>query len=84
MEDPSEEGMERLARSITRVGRGLEIDGMGKNGRRYAEHFCAWGSLAAAYERVLVSVAAKPRGDCQAESAGIPGVVASREGPAEE
>jgi colanic acid biosynthesis glycosyl transferase WcaI len=56
VEDATPEGIARLAHSIARVGRGLEIEHMGANGRRYAEHYCSWESLAASYERVLQSV----------------------------
>src|SRR5262249_56839632 len=56
VEDASPQGIERLARSIARVGRGLEIEHMGANGRRYAEHYCSWEALAASYQRVLESV----------------------------
>jgi hypothetical protein len=35
---------------------------MGANGRRYAEHYCSWDSLAASYERVLQSVQSPRRG----------------------
>jgi glycosyltransferase involved in cell wall biosynthesis len=56
VEDATPEGIERLAHSIARVGRGLEIEHMGSNGRRYAEHYCSWEALAASYERLLQSV----------------------------
>ena len=62
VEDASPEGIERLARSIARVGRGLEIEHMGANGRRYAEHYCSWEALAASYQRVLESVHSSGRG----------------------
>jgi glycosyltransferase involved in cell wall biosynthesis len=62
VEDATAEGIERLAQSIARVGRGLEIEHMGANGRRYAEHYCSWESLAASYERVLQSVDSPRRG----------------------
>jgi len=62
VEDASPEGIERLARSIARVGRGLEIEHMGANGRRYAEHYCSWEALAASYQRVLESVHSTGRG----------------------
>jgi colanic acid biosynthesis glycosyl transferase WcaI len=62
VEDATAEGIERLAQSIARVGRGLEIEHMGANGRRYAEHYCSWESLAASYERVLQSVHSPRRG----------------------
>jgi len=65
VEDASAEGIERLAQSIARVGRGLEIEHMGANGRRYAEHYCSWESLAASYERVLQSVHSPRRGSRQ-------------------
>jgi len=55
VEDATPEGIERLANSIARVGRGLEIEHMAANGRRYAEHYCSWEALAASYERVLQS-----------------------------
>jgi colanic acid biosynthesis glycosyl transferase WcaI len=56
VEDATPHGIERLAHSIARVGRGLEIEHLGANGRRYAEHYCSWEALAASYERVLQSV----------------------------
>lgn len=56
VEEPSPEGIKRLALSISKIGRGLAVDSMGANGRRYAEHYCSWQSLADMYERVLVSV----------------------------
>jgi colanic acid biosynthesis glycosyl transferase WcaI len=56
VEDATAEGIEQLAKSIARVGRGLDIEQLGANGRRYAEHYCSWESLAASYERVLQSV----------------------------
>ncbi|HKF25890.1 MAG TPA: glycosyltransferase family 4 protein, partial [Candidatus Acidoferrum sp.] len=68
VEDATSEGLDRLARSIARVGRGLEIEYMGANGRRYAEHYCSWEALAASYERVLQSVYADHRGLRIAES----------------
>ena len=65
VEDATAEGIERLAQTIARVGRGLEIEHMGANGRRYAEHYCSWESLAASYERVLQSVHSHRRGGRQ-------------------
>ncbi len=62
VEDATPEGLERLAHSIARVGRGLEIEHMGANGRRYAEHYCSWEALAASYERVLQSIHCRQRG----------------------
>jgi len=62
VENATAEGIERLAQSIARVGRGLEIEHMGANGRRYTEHYCSWESLAASYERVLQSVDSPRRG----------------------
>src|SRR5262249_59976571 len=62
VEDATPAGIDRLAHSIARVGRGLEIEHMGANGRRYAEHYCSWDALAASYERVLKSVHATHRG----------------------
>jgi len=62
VEDATPEGLERLAHSIARVGRGLEIEHMGANGRRYAEHYCSWEALAASYERVLQSIHSRQRG----------------------
>lgn len=56
VEDATPEGIARLAQSVGRIGRGLEVEAMGSNGRRYAEHYCSWDSLAASYERVLQSV----------------------------
>ena len=56
VEDATPEGIERLAHSIARVGRGLQTEHMGTNGRRYAEHYCSWEALATSYERVLQSV----------------------------
>jgi putative colanic acid biosynthesis glycosyltransferase WcaI len=68
VEDATPEGLERLARCIARVGRGLEIEHMGANGRRYAEHYCSWEALAASYERVLQSVHSTHGGVRTAES----------------
>jgi len=68
VEDATSEGVDRLAQSISRVGRGLEIEHMGANGRRYAEHYCSWEALAASYERVLQSVNSTHRGLRMAES----------------
>ena len=56
VEDATPEGLTRLAHSISRIGRGLQVEAMGANGRRYAEHYCSWESLAASYESVLQSV----------------------------
>lgn len=56
VEEPSSAGIERLAKAIGRIGRGFNIEPMGANGRRYAETHCSWESLAAAYERMLLSV----------------------------
>lgn len=72
VEDATPEGIGRLAHSIARVGRGLEIEHMGANGRRYAEHYCSWESLAASYERVLQSVNSPRRGLRQTESREVP------------
>jgi colanic acid biosynthesis glycosyl transferase WcaI len=68
VEDATAEGIERLARSIARVGKGLEVEHMGVNGRRYAEHYCSWEALAASYERVLRSVHSSERGLRAADS----------------
>jgi len=68
VEDATPEGIERLTHSIARVGRGLEIEHMGENGRRYAEHYCSWEALAGSYERVLQSVHSTHRGERAAES----------------
>jgi putative colanic acid biosynthesis glycosyltransferase WcaI len=65
VENATAEGIERLAQSIARVGRGLEIEHMGAKGRRYAEQHCSWESLAACYERVLQSVHLPRRGSRQ-------------------
>src|SRR5499427_448240 len=62
VEDATPDGIARLVDSITRVGRGLEIEHMGANGRRYAEHYCSWEALAASYQRVLQSVHWTERG----------------------
>jgi glycosyltransferase involved in cell wall biosynthesis len=62
VEDATPEGIERLTHSIARVGRGLEIEHLGANGRRYAEHHCSWEALAASYERVLQSIHSTHRG----------------------
>jgi colanic acid biosynthesis glycosyl transferase WcaI len=62
VEDATPEGLERLAHFIARVGRGLEIEHMGANGRSYAEHYCSWEALATSYERVLRSIHSRPRG----------------------
>ena len=70
VEDATSEGIARLAHSITRVGRGLEIEQLGANGRRYAEHYCSWEALAASYERVLHSVHSTRRGLRQHEPQG--------------
>src|SRR5262249_28115898 len=67
VEDATPEGIERLTHSIARVGRGLEIEHMGANGRRYAEHYCSWEALAGSYEHVLQSVHSTHRGE-RAES----------------
>ena len=82
VEEATEAGLERLAQSIARVGRGLAIEDLGANGRRYAERFCAWESLAASYERVLQSVV-RPRGRPQSAEAELPGMMAGR-APAKE
>jgi glycosyltransferase involved in cell wall biosynthesis len=68
VEDATPDGIDRLARCIARVGRGLEIEHMGANGRRYAEHYCSWEALAASYERVLQSVHSTHHGLRIAES----------------
>jgi glycosyltransferase involved in cell wall biosynthesis len=72
VEDATPEGIARLAHSIARVGRGLEIEHMGANGRRYAEHYCSWESLAASYERVLQSVNSPRRGLPQTRPTEVP------------
>lgn len=56
VEDATPDGIARLTHAIARVGRGLEVEHMGVNGRRYAEHYCSWEALAASYERVLQAV----------------------------
>jgi colanic acid biosynthesis glycosyl transferase WcaI len=68
VEDATPEGIDRLAHSIARIGRGLEIEHLGANGRRYAEHYCSWEALAVSYERVLQSVHSTHRGLRVAES----------------
>src|SRR5262245_53005135 len=68
VEEATPEGIDRLAHSIARIGRGLEIEHMGANGRSYAEHYCSWEALAASYERVLQSVHSTNRGLRTAES----------------
>src|SRR5262249_26105180 len=65
VEDASPGGISRLAQSISRVGPGLGIERMGAKGRRYAEHYCSWDSLAASYARVLQSVRPPRRGSRQ-------------------
>ena len=76
VEDATSEGIDRLVRSIARVGRGLEIEHMGANGRRYAEHYCSWEALAASYERVLQSIHSTHRG-LRIEESGEPQVAGS-------
>jgi len=68
VEDATPEGIDRLVHSIAGVGRGLEIEHLGANGRRYAEHYCSWEALAASYERVLQSVHSTHHGLRIAES----------------
>ena len=70
VEDATPEGLARLAHSIARVGRGLEIEPMGTNGRRYAERYCSWEALAACYERVLQSIQTEQRGQRTTQSQG--------------
>ncbi|HXT24929.1 MAG TPA: glycosyltransferase family 4 protein [Candidatus Eisenbacteria bacterium] len=86
VEDATSEGIARLAQSIGRVGRGLEIEHMGANGRRYAEHYCSWDALATSYERVLQSVHS-PRRDfhqIKAQEAPEPGAASSAQASAKQ
>ena len=84
VEDATSEGIARLAQSIGRVGRGLEIEHMGANGRRYAEHYCSWDALATSYARVLHSVHSPRRAfrQIKAQEAPEPGAGSSAQASA--
>jgi colanic acid biosynthesis glycosyl transferase WcaI len=59
---PDAEGIRRLASHIGGLGRGALYNGYGINGRTYAERWCSWETIAAAYEEALMQASEQPAG----------------------
>jgi colanic acid biosynthesis glycosyl transferase WcaI len=60
VEEPNENGINRLAGSIAELVGSSVAESMGRAGRLYAEQFCGWNSLSESYEVLFRTLATNP------------------------